>query len=220
MCGKIMNWESINEPQLPFPDRESAAILLGDKIKNKLKDTVLVLAIPRGGVVTGKVIAKILNSKLDLIVCKKVGHPGNPEYAIGSVCADGSSIQTDSGSEQLKDYFNRESVKLTSWLTERYAQLTGRSKPESVSGKNILLCDDGVATGSTVRAAVKSLKKNKANRIYVATPVISQTALNQLRKDCDQIFYLNAPHPFGAVGEFYASFPTINDYEVQKQMKT
>lgn len=215
-----MNWESSNESPLPFPDRESAAILLGEKIKNKLKSNVIVLAIPRGGVVTGKVIAKILNTHLDLIICKKVGHPGNPEYAIGSVCADGSSVQTDCSSTQLKDYFTRESIKLTTWLAERYTKLTGRSKPVSVKGADVLLCDDGVATGSTMLAAVKSLRNNKADKIFVATPVISQSALNQLTKNCDHVFYISAPHPFGAVGEFYITFPTVNDNEVQRLMKT
>lgn len=209
----------MDDKNVPFLDRESAAVLLAEKIKKQITQSVLVLAIPRGGAVTGKIIAGILKAEFDLLICKKVGHPANPEYAIGSVCADGSSVQTDKGSRQLADYFDKESVKLASRLKERYSQLTNRSEPIPVQDRDVLLCDDGVATGSTILAAVKSLQKSKAGRIYIATPVISQLALNKLKKTCDQVFYLDAPHPFGAVGEFYVSFPTINDDDVRRMMK-
>lgn len=214
-----MSWGPIDESTIPFQDRESAAVLLAAQLKSVIKKQVLVLAIPRGGVVTGKVIAKALGAELDLLICKKVGHPGNPEYAIGSVCADGSAVQTNIGSTQLKEYFNKQSEKIINSLIERYTMLTGRTNPISVEGKDIIICDDGVATGSTILAAIKSVQHQKAHSIQVATPVISRSALDKLTKNCDHVHYLSAPHPFGAVGEFYVSFPTVNDEEVFLLMK-
>ena len=215
-----MNLTSAEETLLPFPDRESAAILLTEKIKAKINQNTLLLAIPRGGVVTGKVMAKKLGLEMDLLLCKKVGHPFNPEYAIGSVCSDGSAVQTDHSSDSYADYFEKESKKLSSWLQTRYQQLTKRQQPIPVRNKEILLCDDGVATGSTMLAAVRSLRHQGAKKISVATPVISLSALTALSKVSDVVYYLNAPHPFGAVGAFYVSFPTVTDDEVRQLLRT
>lgn len=214
-----MNLTSAEETLLPFPDRESAAILLAEKIKAKINQNTLLLAIPRGGVATGKVMAKKLGLEMDLLLCKKVGHPFNPEYAIGSVCSDGSAVQTDHSSDSYADYFEKESKKLSSWLQTRYQELTKRQQPIPVRNKEILLCDDGVATGSTMLAAVRSLRHQGAKKISVATPVISLSALTVLSKVSDAVYYLNAPHPFGAVGEFYVSFSTVTDDEVRQLLR-
>ena len=215
-----MNLTSAEESLLPFPDRESAAILLAEKIKAKTNQNTLLLAIPRGGVVTGKVVAKKLGLEIDLMLCKKVGPPFNPEYAIGSVCSDGSAIQTDHSSDSYADYFEKESKKLSSWLQTRYQQLTKRQQPIPVRNKEILLCDDGVATGSTMLAAVRSLRHQGAKKISVAMPVISLSALTTLSKVSDAVYYLNAPHPFGAVGECYVRFSTVTDDEVRQLLRT
>lgn len=214
-----MKWASTDEPLLPFADRETAAILLAEKLKGHIPKNALVLAIPRGGVVTGKILASKLGLELDLILCKKVGHPFNPEYAIGSVCSDGSAVQTDKTSESYADHFDKESKKLAVWLQKRYTELTTRKQPMTIMNKEILLCDDGVATGSTMLAAIRSLRNQGAKRIVVATPVISLSAVSQLSKVSDEVHYLCAPHPFGAVGEFYVSFSTVTDYEVKKMVE-
>ena len=215
-----MHLTSAEDSLLPFPDRESAAILLAEKIKNEIDKKTLLLAIPRGGVVTGKWLFKKLGLEMDLMLCKKVGHPFNPEYAIGSVCSDGSAVQTNHSSDSYSDYFKRESNKLAGWLQTRYQDLTKRQQPISVRGREILLCDDGVATGSTMMAAVRSLRNQGAKKISIATPVISVSALTELSKVSDGLYYLCAPHPFGAVGEFYVSFPTVTDDEVRQLLTT
>jgi len=205
---------------LPFPDRESAAIQLAEKIRGKVKDDTLVLAIPRGGVVTGKVISKALKLELDLILCKKVGHPANPEYAIGSVCADGNAIQTDYSDPSYQSYFIQTSQSLASKLSERYQKLTGKSDPVKLKDRDVLICDDGAATGSTLLTAVMSAKQNGAAKVFVAVPVMSKSAFNTLNNVCENIFVLDIPSHFGAVGEFYIHFLTIEDESVRQMLKT
>jgi predicted phosphoribosyltransferase len=196
---------------LPFPDRESAAVLLADKIRGKVKADTIVLAVPRGGVVTGKVISKALKLELDLILCKKVGHPGNPEYAIGSVCSDGTAIQTDRSNPSSQSYFIKASQSLAAQLSERYQKLTGKATPAKLKNREVLICDDGAATVRTLKAAVMSTKQQGAAKVFVAVPVMSQSAFNTLNKICDKIFVLDIPSEFGAVGEFYIHFPTVED---------
>jgi predicted phosphoribosyltransferase len=205
---------------LPFPDRESAAMRLAEKIRGKVKHDTLVLAIPRGGVVTGKVISKALKLELDLILCKKVGHPANPEYAIGSVCSDGNAIQTDYSDPSYQSYFIQTSQSLASKLSERYQKLTGKSDPVKLKDRDVLICDDGAATGSTLLTAVMSAKQNGAAKVFIAVPVISQSAFNTLNKIGDNLFILAKPSPFVAVGEFYIHFPTVEDEFVRQILKT
>ncbi|MFZ9981974.1 MAG: phosphoribosyltransferase [Cyclobacteriaceae bacterium] len=209
-----------NHLSLPFADRESAATLLAEKIRGKIKTCTIVLAVPRGGVVTGKVLAKILGLELDLILCKKVGHPANPEYAIGSVCADGYAVQTDHSLPSYQNHFIRQSQILAAQLSERYKLLTGKTAPAGLKNKEVLICDDGAATGSTLLAAVSIAKQQGAEKISVAVPVMSETASNALNKICNHIFCLDIPTHFGAVGEYYIHFPTVEDDVVKHLLQT
>ena len=178
----------------------------------------LILALPRGGVVTGKAIADALHWPMDLILCKKVGHPENPEWAVGSVCADGTSILTYKPF-QNEFNFDRIAKQLHQWLKARYTQLTGREQPISLQGKTVVLTDDGLATGSTMLAAIRSVRVSGAKRVVCAVPVSSATAAERVRKSADEFICTSIPEEFDAVGQFYSSFPEVTDTEVQSLLQ-
>lgn len=203
-----------------FVDREDGAAQLAPLIHLSPDEESLVLAIPRGGVVTGKILCEQLKLNLDIILCKKVGHPENPEYAVGSVCADGTTIQTVSDEYLSHNIFDRSASHLRSWLISRYKDLTGMEHPSSVKGKTIVLTDDGMATGSTMLAAIRSLRLAGAKQIIVAVPVSSVSAAEAIRKSNTLLVCPYTPEPFNAVGEFYDLFPTVTDEEVRSIMKT
>lgn len=203
-----------------FIDREDGAAQLAPLIHVPSNEPSIVLAIPRGGVITGKILCQRLKFPLDLILCKKVGHPENPEYAIGSVCADGTTIQTVSDEYLSHKVFDQKATQLRSWLLSRYKNLTGADQPISVRDKTTILTDDGMATGSTMLAAIRSLRLAGAKRIIVAVPVASVSAAEAIRKSGTELVCPYTPEPFNAVGEFYESFPTVTDEDVRLIMKT
>ncbi|MBM3178574.1 MAG: phosphoribosyltransferase [Bacteroidetes bacterium] len=203
-----------------FLDREDGAAQLAPLIHVSPHEQALVLAIPRGGVITGKVLCERLKLNLDIILCKKVGHPENPEYAVGSVCADGTTIQTVSDEYLSYKIFDQKATQIRSWLISRYKDLTGKEYPTSVKARTVILTDDGMATGSTMLAAIRSLRLAGAKKILVAVPVASTSAADAIRKSGTTLVCPYTPEPFNAVGEFYDSFPTVTDDEVRAIMKT
>ncbi|MFM9075900.1 MAG: phosphoribosyltransferase, partial [Bacteroidota bacterium] len=157
-----------------FVDRFAAGRTLVEEIRKLYLNKPVVLAIPRGGIKTGRAIADELHLPLDIILCKKVGHPENPELAVGSVCADGTTIQTMDVHTADPDYFEHQAARLRTWLLGRYQQLTGRETPMDVSGREVILNDDGMATGSTMLAAIRSIRTAGAGKVVVAVPAADQ----------------------------------------------
>lgn len=157
------------------------------------------MAIPRGGVELGYEIAKGLGLPLDIAVARKVGAPGNPEFAIGAIAPDGTGVFDWDAISQLgiaPDYVNAK-VAEQKEEAERRLRLYRSGLPElDVSGKLVLLVDDGVATGATVRAAIAYLHKQGAARVTVATPVMSRSSYHDIRKEADDIVCLDVPSHF------------------------
>ena len=205
-----------------FQSRQEAGKLLAEKLTGykNLKD-LLVLAIPRGGVVTGKEISKALNVPLDVLVTRKIGAPGNPELAIGAVGPDRIRIINWELAQQVgadRNYLENEIEKLGLEIGEREERFRRDTEPLEVTDKIVILVDDGIATGATVEAAIAWLRTKKAQKIILAFPVASPEVVEKLRSLTDELFYLEQSANFLAVGQFYQEFPQVTDEEVIKSL--
>jgi predicted phosphoribosyltransferase len=193
-----------------FRDRIQAAYTLAQQLKPLKITNGIVLSIPRGGVPVGFIIAQELSLPMDLLMSKKIGYPGNPEFAIGSVTFD-DIILDDSSSEISPTYISKETRKIRGEIQKRYARFTGGRNPPELKGRDVIVVDDGLATGNTMLACVKSLRKQNPKSIIVAVPVSSQSAAEKLQAVVDQFICLDVPSEFFAVGEFYEDFSEVTD---------
>lgn len=208
-----------------FKNRTEAALLLAEKLQwlkeEGQEDSLLVLAIPRGGVVTGDIIATSLGVNLDVVVAKKIGHPSNPEFAIGAVMHDGSFISNEavvSLSDVPHQYLKDSISILTREIDRRLMKFRG-SKVYDLSGKVVVLVDDGIANGMTMFAAIKWLKTQQLRGLIVAIPVGPRDTIQALKETVDEVIVLHSPAIFGAVGAFYEDFSQVSDDEVIKIMQ-
>jgi putative phosphoribosyl transferase len=200
---------------MKFQNRIEAGQLLVELLERHHVAADIILAIPRGGIVIGSILSRALNIPMDVWLCKKIGHPEHTEYAIGSVCADGTVIQNNALEPETQSYFDRNAGQLQSWLQKRMTQLTGRSSPADVSQKNVLLVDDGVATGSTMLAAIQSIRNYSLKNVFVAVPVAATAAASRIKQATDGFYCLHTADTFQAVGEFYESFEAVTDEQAQ-----
>ena len=194
-------------------DRIQAGKLLAEKIGSG-KPNVIVLAIPRGGVIVGHEIAKKLGCKLDIAISKKITPPDSPEFAIGAITHDGTLFQSaywDNYVEypNLADEIEKKKLE----VKRRLEQYRGSSEYD-IDGKNIILVDDGIATGSTVFAILNWLKKQNVKEIILAVPVMPASVYELMRQKVSSIIALETPEDFSAVGQFYKKFYQVSDDEV------
>jgi len=204
---------------LIFKDRVDAAQKLAKKLEWIKKENPVILAIPRGGVVTGDVIAKTLGLSLDIIVSRKVGAPYNPELAIGAVAHDGSFFPNSDLINTLgipKNYLDEKIAEQMEEIKHRLVKFRGRTDYD-LKNKTVVLVDDGIATGATVFVALEWIKKQNPKRVIVAIPVGPRDTIERLLKMAE-VVVLDAPEVFGAVGEFYHSFDQVEDYQVAEIM--
>lgn len=201
-----------------FADRREAGRELADAVAALDLDDPVVLALPRGGVPVGYEVAKRLKAPLDILLVRKIGAPGHAEYGIGAL-VDGASplVVIDEKSARMvgagRDYIEREVQRQLAELERRRATYrTGA--PPSLVGRSLVVVDDGIATGGTVKAALQALGKSGANRIVLAIPVAPRSSLQELGTLCDEIVSLSTPDPFFAVGSHYGNFDQTTDQEV------
>jgi len=200
-----------------FKDRFTAGKLLAKELKKyKNKKDAIVLAIPRGGLQIGCSIAKELNLNLDIILTKKIGYPGNPEYAIGAVSLTSEIVEEQGIS---KDYIQNEIKNIRKSLKERYKKYLGKSKPQNLKNKIVILTDDGIATGKTMLLTIKLIKEQKPKKIIVAIPVGPIDNIELLKENADEVICLYSPENFFAIGEFYENFEQVSDEEAIKLLK-
>jgi predicted phosphoribosyltransferase len=195
-------------------DRIEAGLLLAEKLKKYQNSNTVVLAVPRGGVPIGSIIAKSLHLPLDIILSKKIGHPYNKEFAIGAVSME--SMIIDEHSEIPKEYIDDEIVRLRKLLRGKYQLYMGNREPLDIKGKNVILVDDGIATGNTLLASISMLRKRKPAKIIVAVPVLPYDTVPVFEKNTDELVYLIASKYFRGVGGFYEDFNQVEDDEVIK----
>lgn len=197
-------------------DRIEAGLLLSDKLKKYQNTNTIVLAIPRGGVPVGSVIAKRLNLPLDIVLSKKIPHPYNKEFAIGAVSMDSKIVDEHSGVPD--NYIEKEIVRLREALQEKYELYMGNREPLAVKGKNLIVVDDGIATGNTLLACIVMLRKKNPAKIIVAVPVVPDDVVNIFEQNTDEFVYLMAPKYFRGVGAFYEEFEQVEDDEVIRML--
>lgn len=201
-----------------FEDREQAGKLLAEALGFlKGNKNVIVLAIPRGGVVVAKEVADYIGAPLDLIITRKLGAPGNPELAVGAVTQDGESIVDPEMVKALRvsdSYLKDEAAKQSDEIRRRLASYRGNRAYPRLEGKDVVIVDDGIATGSTVKAAIQSARRRKAALVILAVPVGPQDAITELSKIADRVVCLSTPEPFFAIGEFYQEFEQVDDETV------
>lgn len=201
-----------------FKDRHDAGIRLSEKLASyKDKTNTMVLGLPRGGVIVAYEVAHHLHLPLDVIVIRKMGAPYNPELAIGATDEMGNMVLNEeviSGSKANHSTIEKERKEQMAEAQRRLDLFRHGRSPLDLSGKNVIIIDDGLATGATMRAAVHSVKNKNAKQVIVAIPVAAPSSLQKLEKEADTIIYLVAPDSFESVGNFYEHFEQTTDEEV------
>ena len=193
-------------------DRIEAGQMLSDKLKKYQNTDTIVLAIPRGGVPIGYIIAKNLGLSLDIVLSKKIGHPSNKEFAIGAVSLD--SFIIDEHSSVSSSYIESEIKRLRTLLTEKYQLYRKNKITISLEGKEVILVDDGIATGNTLLVTIAMLRKKNVKKIIVAIAVLPTSAIEKFTTKADELVYLIASQNFTSVGAFYEEFNQVSDDEV------
>lgn len=200
-----------------FSDRREAGKILAEKLEKLRLENPVVLAIPRGGVVVGYEVARKLRAPLDVIVPRKIGAPGNPELAIGAVAEDGTIILDSSLIDYLmvdKEYIESEKKRQIKEIKRRLNVYCGRFSRLEIERRDVIIVDDGIATGATVRAAIASVRRKKPASLTLAVPVAPPSTIEKLRGEVDHIVCVSMPEPFFAIGQFYMDFRQTTDEEV------
>lgn len=203
-----------------FENRTDAGKKLAEVLKKYQGQNTIVYALPRGGVVLGVEIARALNASLDLVVPRKIGHPFDPEYAICAVTESGELICNEAERANIDQNWLAEEVKKEKKESRRRREAYRRGAPRrSPKGKIAIIVDDGVATGLTIRAAIRDIKSRKPAKLMVAVPIIPKDVAEVLRRETDELVALYIPKYYaGAVGNYYREFNQVEDDEVIKLM--
>lgn len=196
-----------------FRDREQAAHLLGEKLAAYKGKQPVVLAIPRGAVPMGKIIAAALGGELDVILVHKLGAPGNPELAIGAVDESGHTYLSQHVHElNVSDaYIAAEKEAQLTTLRQRRAQYSPVRPPLDVAGRIVIVVDNGIATGASMLAALRAVRAKRPERLIAAVAVAPPETLEHMREEADEVICLFAPQHFYAVGQFFEDFSQVSD---------
>lgn len=209
----------MHRSQTEFVDRHDAGQRLAGELLHLKEERPVVLALPRGGVPVAFEVAKALAAPLDLLMVRKLGAPGHPEYGIGAV-VDGSEPQLVLNDEAMEivrpsaEYIEAEMQRQLKEIERRRAQYFSDRAPIPLSGRTAIVVDDGIATGGTVRVALKAIRKANAARIVLAVPVAPRDTLESLHDEADEVVCLSVPDHFRAVGFHYDNFEQTSDAEV------
>jgi putative phosphoribosyl transferase len=208
----------------PYLDRRDAGEVLAEALKQNLDEELVsvrpvVLAIPRGGVQIGCDVAIALDADLDLVVPRKLGAEGNPEYAIGAVMLDGTLYLNP---EALRitgaspEYIEAEKTREMTEAARRIEAYRGGRREPIISGKVVIVVDDGIATGATMIAALRWVRSRGARVVVAAAPVAPPGTVEGLRREAHRVICPHTPEPFYAIGAFYDSFGQVSDEEVKE----
>jgi len=200
-----------------FKNRADAGKKLAEALEKFKEKDIVVLALPRGGVVLGYEIAKYLGAPLDLVITRKIGHPRNPEYAICAIAEDGHVLCNERERRAVdEDWFEKESKREQEEAKRRRKLYLG-GKKANIKDKTVVIVDDGVATGLTLRLAILEAKHEESKKIIVAVPVAPRDTAEEIKKTVDEFIALDTPTLYsGAVGAYYDEFDQVSDGEVVK----
>jgi predicted phosphoribosyltransferase len=205
-----------------FQDREDAARQLAKQLQGIELVNPLVLAIPRGGVVTGAILARELGAELDVVIARKLRAPYQPELALGAIGENGEvylndyAQDADGYSEQYLEEEKRHQIEEMARRKKLFRTVRPAAK---VDGRTVIVTDDGIATGATMMAALCVLRSQRPLEVIVAVPVSSPDRLEQIRPHCDRVVCLLAPENFWAVGQFYEDFASVEDETVVELLR-
>jgi predicted phosphoribosyltransferase/pimeloyl-ACP methyl ester carboxylesterase len=205
-----------------YRDREDAARRLAAELAGRPLRDPIVLAIPRGGVAVGAVLARELGADLDVVLARKLRAPNYPELAVGAVAEDGSFFLTPHASEVIEPYSGYLEAEIQCQRAEiaRRRKLLRRDRPAAVlQGRSVILTDDGLATGSTMLAALHALQGKNVHEVIVAVPVAPPDRLEQVRGLCDDVVCPLVADGFSAIGQFYEDFSQVEDEEVVRLLR-
>lgn len=200
-----------------FIDRKDAGEKLSIELEKFKDEHPIVLAIPRGGIVTAYETIKKFGLQWDLIIPRKIGLPHNKEIAIGAISLDETYLFNEKYIDMLnisQDYIKKEVLEQTNEIKRRLNKYKGNENFPDVKNKTVIIIDDGIATGFTIQAAIKSIKKYNPKKIILAVPVAPQDTITLLEKIVDEVICLFIPNEFYAVGLYYKSFEQTTDEEV------
>ncbi len=205
----------------PFRDRKQAGELLGQELAQRLgeRDDVLVLALPRGGVPVAYEVAQALHAPLDVFIVRKLGVPGHEELAMGAIASGDVLVLNDDVLAQLRvpqRAIEAVAAHERQELARRERSYRGNKPTLDVRGRTVIIVDDGLATGSTMRAALHALRRMGPREVIVAVPVAARSTCDEFREEADQIVCLRTPEPFRAVGLWYEDFSQTTDEEVHE----
>ncbi len=210
---------SIFDRHYPFEDRREAGEKLAKRLIRFASEHPVILALPRGGVPVAYDVAKALDAPLDLLFVRKIGAPGYEEFGIGAV-VDGASPQLVLNEDIVRqlgpkpDYIRTEMRRQLAEIDRRRLAYCGDRPPIPIKGRTVIVIDDGIATGSTMKAALRGANKNDPAWLVLAVPVAPPSTIAELGHECDEVVCLETYEPFGAVGAFYRDFTQTSDKEV------
>ncbi|WP_135854205.1 phosphoribosyltransferase [Halorussus salinus] len=199
-----------------FRDRTDAGRQLADLLDDHDVTADVVLGIPRGGLPVARPVADALGVPLDVVVASKISAPNNPELAVGAVASDGSVWRNEELLDRLgvtDEYFERERESEAEAASEKLERYRGTDEPPDLTGKRVLVVDDGLATGATTVAALRQVRAAGAEAVLLGVPVGSPDSVERLRAEADEVLAVETPPHFGSVGQFYDSFEQVSDDE-------
>ena len=205
-----------------FRDREEAGRLLGASLAGYAGEGTLVVGLPRGGVPVAAEVARALGAPLDVFVVRKLGVPFQPELAMGAIASGGVLVRNEPVLAMLPDAekaLERARRREQEVIEERERRYRGQRPAQDPAGRTIIVVDDGVATGSTMKAAIRALKAAGARRVVAAVPVAPPDTLEELAELADDVVCLQAPPGFSAVGQWYEDFSQTSDDEVERLLR-
>ncbi|HXV84710.1 MAG TPA: phosphoribosyltransferase [Candidatus Binatia bacterium] len=206
-----------------FRNREHAATLLAQKLAKYKIQRPLVLGIPRGALPMAKIIADALEGDLDVVLVHKLGAPGQPELAIGAVDEDGRVYLSDYSVPEWgisSEYIDREKEQQLKTLRRRRAQYTPFRSPMNPSGRTVIVVDNGIATGATMIAALRSVREQSPAKLIAAVAILPVSTLKKIKQYADEVAYLDTPADFFAVGQYFEDFSQVTDDDVVAILKS
>ena len=202
-----------------YKNRKEAGEKLSEHIMRYREADAVLLAIPRGGVPVAYEIAQRTGLPLDVIIVKKIGHPHNPEYAVGAASVNSTYINPDNIRGVSQSYLEEQKARKQGEAEAIYRELRGDASPLDLEGKTAILVDDGVATGSTIKMAITVARNLGAERVVVAVPVGSVEAIRMLRREADEVICPLEPTIFYAIGQFYEDFSQVPTETAKEMLK-
>ncbi len=205
-----------------FHDRKEAGDVLAKKLLLYRGKDALIIGLPRGGVVPAFEISEYLSAPLDIIVSKKIPAPGNEELAIGAIASKDCAMLNESMIAEYgisKEYIVQKQKEILSKIMAKEHLLRAGRKSYPLKDSAVILVDDGIATGYTMKAAIAYAKRHGAKKIVVAVPVLPHELVSEMQSLCDELIFLDAPRLFGSVGAFYKDFRQVEDDEVKQLLE-